>query len=334
MVRIAINGFGRIGRSFLRAYLADKSVQSRIQIVAINIGPAQKEWIAHLFKYDSFMGTWSDAVSYEKDCLIVGVHRIPIIAVLEPEDADWGSLHIDWVVDATGKFTQRDKAQQHIDAGAKKVLITAFAQDPDCTLVLGVNDKQYDHVTHKIVSMASCTANALYPIVKVLHESFDLTSVIMNTMHSYTNRQVLMDIESVNLRRSRGAAVNIIPTSLCAPDRITEVYPAFTGSISGQSTRIPIGKVSLLDVAFCANKVFDRDAVHQALILASRNELKGIIHVTQEELVSHDYMNNPYSVIIDAPLTQVTGKLGKVFSWYDNEAGYSHRLKDFLAQYG
>lgn len=330
MIRVAVNGFGRIGRSFLRAYLADSRAQTIFKVVAINMGPANKEWAAHLFKYDSFMGTWSEPVKYEDGCLRFGNIDIPLLATIDPLDINWSELAVDWVIDATGQFTQKGEAQKHIQSGAKNVLITAFAESPDVTIVMGVNHKLYDRNIHKVVSLASCTANCLYPIVKILHDAFDLKAVIMNTMHSYTNRQVLMDTESVNLRRSRGAAVNIIPTSLQCPDRIREVYPEFTGRISGQSTRVPIGKVSLLDVAFTTDAVLHREDINNALVKARDSEMKGILETSTEALVSSDYINNAYSVTVDESLTVATNSLYKIFAWYDNEAGYSHRIKDFL----
>lgn len=334
MIRVAINGFGRIGRSFLRAYLADKNAQSKMNIAVINIGPVKKDWTAHLFKYDTFMGTWPERVYHEDGFLYVGDHKIPLIAKLDPLEISWQSLEIDWVVDATGKFTQKEEAQKHLKSGAKKVLITAFAQNPDVTIVLGVNDGMYDKDAHRIVSLASCSANAFYPIVKVLHEAFDAQDIIMNTIHSYTNRQVLMDVESVNLRRSRAAAVNIIPTTLQASHRIREVYPDFTGTIVGQSTRVPIGKVSFLDVAFVSNVLIRPEDINNAFLKVADGRMKGVVGTSNEELVSSDYMNNPDSITIDESLSSVSGSLAKVFGWYDNEAGYSHRIKDFLVEHG
>lgn len=334
MISVAINGFGRIGRSFLRAYLADKDAQTRIKIVAINVGPAKKEWIAQLFKYDTFMGTWLDKVMYQDGFLQVGSYEFPILDTLDPVDISWDELAVDWIVDATGKFTQRKEAEKHLNSGAKKVLITAFAQQPDVTLVLGVNDQDYDPLIHRVVSLASCSANAFYPIVKVLHEAFGVESFMMNTMHSYTNRQVLMDVESVNLRRSRAAAMNIIPTPLQATDRIREIYHDFPGTVAGQSTRVPIGKVSLMDVAFITENVVKREDVNDAFAKARDGHMKGVLDTSVEQLVSSDYINNPYSVTIDESLTVVAGSLGKVFGWYDNEAGYAHRIKDFLKRLG
>ena len=333
MIRVAINGFGRIGRSFLRAYLLDKKAQSKYQIAAINIGPATKDWVAHLFKYDSFMGTWPHSVAYENGHLHVGTYKIPLLTTLDPADLVWSELGIDWVVESSGKFTDRENANKHIQAGAKKVLVTAFATAPDVTIVLGVNESMYNASEHTIVSLASCTANSLYPIVKVLHDSFDLQSIILNTMHSYTNRQVLMDVESVNLRRSRGAAVNIIPTTLQCPQRMSEVYPKYTGNISGQSTRVPVGKISFLDVAFTTDTVLHKNDINHAFRQASNGDLKSILATSVEQLVSTDYTNTPYSVVVDELLTVAVSPLYKVYAWYDNESGYSHRIKDFLTKY-
>lgn len=334
MKHVVINGFGRIGRSFLRSYLLDKKAQKSIKIIAINVGPANKEWSAHLFKYDTFMGTWPEKVVYKDNYLSIGNHKILILQTTDPAELPWKKLKVDWVVDSSGQFTHQQEAQKHIAAGAKKVLITAFAQDPDVTVVMGVNEGAYDPEIHRIVSLASCTANAFYPIVKTLHDAFEVEFFSMNALHSYTNRQVLMDVESVSLRRSRGAAQNIIPTTLQASHRIREVYPKFSGSIAGQSTRIPVGKVSFLDVAFVTEAVVKVADINEAFMRVAQDTMQGVVNISGEPLVSSDYINNPYSVTIDESLTSVAGPLGKVFGWYDNEAGYSHRVKDFLVRHG
>ncbi|MFA5998956.1 MAG: glyceraldehyde 3-phosphate dehydrogenase NAD-binding domain-containing protein [Candidatus Babeliales bacterium] len=334
MLKVAINGFGRIGRSFLRAYLEDEHAQAHMQIVAINVGPAKKEWVAHLFKHDSFMGTFPKQVSYQDGMLTFQNFQIPLLSQLDPSDIDWAALRVDWVVDASGKFTDRKDAEKHLKSGAKHVIITALAQKPDVTIVLGVNDGIYEEEKHKIVSLASCTANALFPIVKVLNEKFAVQSVITNVIHSYTNRQVLMDVESSDLRRSRAAALNIIPIELTEPCHMHDIYPKYTGPIMGQSTRVPVAKVSLLDVAFTSNKPMTIEAINDAFEKVRDGNMQGILDTSTEPLVSMDYMNSPFSVTIDQSLTSVSGGMGKVFGWFDNESGYSHRIKDFLLKHG
>lgn len=336
MIKVGINGFGRIGRSFLRSFLSDKNARSAMQVVCINIGPSMIEQVAHMFKFDTFMGTLPYEVSMENNHLVVDGIKIPVVAALNPEDIGWGNFGVDWVIDATGKFTQRDKAQLHIDAGAQKVLITAAGKNVDVTVVPGVNDDVYRADAHHVVSLASCTTNALAPMIKVLHENFGIKSAFMNTIHSYTNAQVLMDVEvSKDIRRGRAAAMNIIPTTTGAAKLIGVVYPELNGCISGISTRVPVGKVSIVDLAFVAQTELDRQAIIDAFRKAKhQGDLVGILDSTDDPLVSSDYINNSYSVVIDELLTDVCGNTGKLFGWYDNEYGYANRLKDFLIKHG
>lgn len=330
MIHIAINGFGRIGRSFLRSYLMDAQARKQLKIVAINVGPSVLENIPHMFKYDSFMGTLPYDVAYQDGNLHVDGCVIPLIGVMNPADAAWNRFDTDWVVEATGFFTTKEKAELHIAAGAKRVLITAPGKNVDVTIVPGVNDEKFDHQNHKIVSLASCTTNALAPMLKVLHEKFGVQTAMMNTIHSYTNNQVLLDGDARDVRQARAATLSMIPTSTGASSAIKEVYPQLTGKVTGMSLRIPIGKVSLVDLTFTTASNIDKESINQAFRDARDGALKNILDSTILPLVSIDYTNNPHSVIIDELLTEVCGNMAKVFGWYDNEFGYSCRLKDFL----
>src|SRR3989339_347727 len=329
MIRVAINGFGRIGRSFLRSYLMDKNARKRIDIVAINVGPSIIENVAHMFKYDSFMGTLPYDVSSKNSILSVDGLNIPLLGVMQSADAGWDKLDVDWVIEATGFFTTKEKASLHLQAGAKKVLITAPGKDVDVTIVPGVNDAMFDTKNHNIVSLASCTTNALAPMLKVLHEKFGVESAMMNTIHSYTNNQVLLDVEARDVRQARAATMSMIPTSTGASSAIKEVYPVLTGKVTGMSLRVPVGKISIVDLTFTSLNKLDKESINQAFCDARDSYLKNILDSTTLPLVSIDYTNNPHSVIIDELLTDVCGKTAKVFGWYDNEFGYSCRIKDF-----
>ncbi len=331
MLNIAINGFGRIGRSFLRSYLMDSEARKKLNVVAINVGPSIMENVPHMFKYDTFMGTLPYDVSFEQGNLVVDGLIIPLIGVMNPEQAGWDNFKVDWVIEATGFFTSKEKASLHLEAGAQAVLITAPGKNVDVTIVPGVNDKMFDAMSHKIVSLASCTTNALAPMLKVLHEKFGIETAMMNTIHSYTNNQVLLDVEARDLRQARAATMSIIPTSTGASSAIKEVYPVLTGKITGMSLRVPIGKISIIDLTFTTINNIDKAAINQAFADARDGMLKNILDSTALPLVSIDYTNNPHSVIIDELLTDVCGDTtGKVFGWYDNEFGYSCRIKDFL----
>ena len=333
MTRVVINGFGRIGRSFLRACFADKKSLDQLEIVAINVGPSKMETVAHMFMHDTFMGRFDGEVICKDGFLIINGYKIQLLAEMDIEQLPWKDLQVDWVVESTGAFTHRDKAQKHIDVGARKVLISAPGKQADATIVMGVNEDQYDPEKDTIVSLASCTTNALAPLVKVIHESFGVESAFMNTIHSFTNRQVLMDVEAKDVRTARSAAVNIIPTSTGAAKLIDVVYPELKGCISGLSIRVPVGKVSLLDVAFVTKTDLSVEKVHDALRKAQQAYLSGILDCTTAPLVSSDYMNNSFSVIVDEPLTDVCKRSVKLFGWYDNEYGYANRIKDFLCKY-
>ena len=331
MNNVAINGFGRIGKSLLRAYIQDKQAQKSMKIVVINIGPAKIAEVAHMFKYDTDMGNFSGTVSFDGTYLHIDDHDpIAVVAKLSPADIGWGRYEVDWVVDATGAFTHKLKAMEHVYAGAKKVLISAPGFGVDKTLVPGVNDSWYDE-SDVVVSLASCTTNALAPLLKVLHENFDVQTAMMNTIHAYTNRQVLIDGPAKDLRLSRGATVNIIPAQSEAASQVDIVYPELAGKVITTSTRVPVAKVSLLDLTFVTRNKIHIAAVNDVLVQASQTSMKNIIGISSEELVSLDFANNPHSVVVDTLLTKTFDHTGKIFGWYDNEWGYSNRLKDFLA---
>ncbi len=329
-MRIAISGFGRIGRTFLRCMLQSKNVTHKIQVVAINIGSSDPEFTAHMFKYDTLMGIFPGDVSMQGDELIIDDHRIKIVAQCDAQKLPWHELTVDWVVDCTGKFTHRDCAEQHITAGAKRVLISAPAHDEDVSIIPGVNEDAFDAQKHKIVSLGSCTTNAFMPTVKALDDAFGITRGFMTTTHAYTNSQVLLDVDAKDLRFSRAAALNIIPATSGASSMLSKVLPHLKDKIYVKAMRVPIGKVSLFDFVFEAKKDLSVDAIHDAFIQVSQKKMKNILALTMEPLVSSDFSGNDHSVIIDGLLTNVNGTMGQVFGWYDNEWGYSMRMKDFL----
>lgn len=331
MIRIAINGFGRIGRNFLRALAQDKQASERVRVVAVNVGPADPEKIVHMFKYDTMMGTFRGHVEMKGNMLYVNDQVMEVIAERDPEKAPWARLNIDWVAECSGFFTKRDGATKHLNAGAQNVLISAPAKGEDVSIVLGVNDEAYDKNKHKIVSLGSCTTNAIVPVLKVLHDAFGIESGFMTTVHAYTNTQVLLDLECDDVRRGRAAALNIIPTSTGATDVLARIIPELDGKIGGMSLRVPIAKVSLIDLAFVAHKELSMQSLRGAFTSAAVSaKMHGILGVTDEPLVSSDFSGDAHSVVVDLPLLDVRGRVGKVFGWYDNEWGYSERLKDFL----
>lgn len=330
MMQVAINGFGRIGRNFLRSVIADKNALSQIQIAAINIGPGKLENVAPLFKYDTLLGTFHGNVCVIDQQLIINDYIIPLIAEKDPLQISWKKYNIDWVVEATGRFTHRADAQKHINAGSPHVLITAPAHDEDSTIIMGVNEKLFNPKEHHIVSMGSCTTNAIVPIIKIVDEICGISSGAMTTVHAYTSTQVLLDNEGEDLRRSRAAALNIIPTSTGADAMIQKIFPALTSKIVSSSLRVPVAKVSFVDFTFLPERPATVAALNKAFEGAALTNLKGIVNICNESLVSSDFSGSAYSVTIDAQLTAVSNKLGKVCGWYDNEWAYSVRLKDFL----
>lgn len=328
MTTIAINGFGRIGRNFLRALFNDPQALDTLKVAALNIGPANPHFVAHSFKYDTILGTFAGPVYMEGNTLCINNYKIKIYAEPDPTKLDWGADGVEWVVECSGKFTKKADAQKHISAGAKKVLISAPSEDADVTIILGVNQQAY--TGQSIVSLGSCTTNAVAPVLKVLQEACGITSASMTTIHSYTNNQVLIDVDRSDIRRARAAALNIIPTTTGAMKVVSKVLPELKGKIEGCALRVPVAKVSLIDLAFIAETDIAATGLNEAFTKASHESLKGLMQVTNEELVSSDFGQDSHSVIIDSLLTQAVGRLGKVFGWYDNEWAYSCRLKDFL----
>jgi glyceraldehyde 3-phosphate dehydrogenase len=325
-MKIALNGFGRIGRNFLRSLFQDKNARKKLDIVAINIGPASPHFVAHSFKYDTLMGAYQGEVFMSGNTLTIDGTEITILTETDPDKLPWKALSIDWVVEASGKFTKKEDAQKHSTAGAKGVLISAPSQDADATIIMGFNQDQFNKETDKIVSLGSCTTNALVPVLDVLQKTFGIESAYMTTIHSYTNNQALLDVERSDVRRGRAAALNIIPTTTGAMKVVDHVMPELAGKIKGCSLRVPVAKVSLIDLAFVAQKQMTPETIHTALI----NSKNPFLKVTDKPLVSTDYSENDASVVVDGLLTEVTGNLGKLFGWYDNEWAYSCRLKDFL----
>lgn len=329
-LRIAINGFGRIGRTILRCILADGAAQSKIEVVAINTGPHKPANLDILFSHDSVMGIFPGRVTVTDEALIINGTPITLISLDEPEKINWKQYNIDWVIDASGFFTDGKKAHKHCLAGAKKVLITAPATNEDVCIVPGVNDDKYSAEKHNIVSLGSCTTNCFAPVVKVLHETFGINEGLMTTVHAYTNDQVLLDIEHHDPRRARAAAINIIPTKTGADKVIAKIFPDLEGKIRGSALRVPVPVVSMLDFTFTSSKKIDANLINNAFEQAANSSLKGILEYTTLPLVSSDFIGNPASCILDSQLTQCVGQVGKIFAWYDNEYGYSCRVKDFL----
>jgi glyceraldehyde 3-phosphate dehydrogenase len=329
-MRIVINGFGRIGKTFLRTILTDPEAKKKLDVVAINIGPLKKELIGHLFAYDTLMGAYPGTVSMHEDTLIIDNKKIPILAHAAPEACCWDTHDVDWVVDCSGKFTKRHQAMEHLASGAKAVLLSAPADGADSTIVPGVNMQSFDAKVHKIVSLGSCTTNALMPMLKILYDSCGLQQAWMTTVHAYTNSQVLIDIEDKDERCSRAAALNIIPTSTGAEKSIAKVMPELEGKVQVAAMRVPVAIVSLLEVVFESDKNLTREHINKAFADASQQSLRGIVSLSDKPLVSSDYCGNSHSVIIDGLMTQAMGKQGRVFGWYDNEWAYSMRMKEFL----
>lgn len=327
--KIGINGFGRIGRCIVRA-IVERQI-SDIEVVAIN-DLTDPRTLAHLFKYDSVHRTFRAAeVSASDDGIRVGDKEIKVSAVKDPKEIPWKDAGVDIVLECTGLFTDKEKAKAHIEAGAKKVIISAPAKGPDITLVLGVNDGLYDPQKHHIVSNGSCTTNCLAPIAKVLLDEFGIESGLMTTVHAYTNDQAVLDVphRKGDLRRARAAAVSMIPTTTGAARALSEVIPELKGKFDGQAIRVPTSDVSIVDLSVRTEKPVTRDAINAAMKKAAEGPLKGILYYVDEPLVSSDFIGHPGSSIFDATLTQVQGdKLAKVFSWYDNEWGFANRMVD------
>lgn len=332
-VKVGINGFGRIGRLVLRAALDHPNVE----IVAIN-DLTDANMLAHLLKYDSVHGIFAADVSVKGDNIIVNGKEIIVTQERDPSNLKWKELGVDVVIESTGRFRKREDAAKHLEAGAKKVIISAPGKDEDITIVMGVNEHKYDPQKHHIISNASCTTNCLAPVAKVLHEHFGIRRGMMSTVHAYTNDQQILDLPHKDYRRARAAAESIIPTTTGAAKAVGKVLPELEGKLTGFAFRVPTPNVSLVDLVVELDKNTTADEINAKLKEASEGELKGILGYSEEPLVSRDYNGNPLSSIVDALSTMVMeGNLAKVVAWYDNEAGYSHRLVDlveFIAKQG
>ena len=327
--RVGINGFGRIGRNFFRAALKQGA---DFEVVAVN-DLTDTKTLAHLLKYDSILGRFDGEVSFTEDSLIVNGKEIKVLAQRNPADLPWGELGVEVVVESTGFFTDGEKAKAHIEAGAKKVVISAPAKNVDGTFVMGVNDGDYTNDL-TIVSNASCTTNCLAPLAKVLHENFGIERGIMTTIHSYTGDQRILDAPHKDLRRARAAALNMIPTKTGAAQAVALVLPELKGRFDGLAVRVPTPTGSLTDLTFVAEKEVSVEAVKAAVKAAAEGELKGVLEYTEDPIVSHDIVGNPHTSIFDATETKVIGNLVKVLSWYDNEWGYSNALVRLTALVG
>jgi glyceraldehyde 3-phosphate dehydrogenase len=325
-IRVAINGFGRIGRNFFRASYNDPE----IEIVALN-DLTDSKTLAHLLTYDSVHGTFQADVQHAQDSLTVNGKQIRIFAMKDPKTLPWKELQVDFVIESTGRFTDHGSASQHVTAGASRVIISAPAKDPDATIVLGVNESTYNPEKHTIISNASCTTNCLAPISKVILQKFGIKRAFMTTIHSYTNDQHLLDLPHKDLRRARAASLSMIPTSTGAARALHLVIPELKGKVDGIAIRVPTPNVSLIDLSVEVEKDCDAATVNTAFKEAAQSSLKGYLQVSEAPIVSTDLNGCSYSATVDAPLTSVMDKrLVKVFAWYDNEWGYSCRLRDLV----
>ncbi|HMA39973.1 MAG TPA: type I glyceraldehyde-3-phosphate dehydrogenase [Gemmatimonadales bacterium] len=331
-VRVGINGFGRIGRNVVRAALLSK--QTELEFVSVN-DITDPKTLGHLLKYDSVHGRFPGTVEVKGEALVVNGKEVRVTAIKEPEKLPWKEMGVDLVLESTGRFTDRDSAAKHLAAGARKVVISAPAKGEDITIVMGVNEKKYDPAAHHIISNASCTTNCLVPVVKVVLENWGLVHGFMTTVHSYTNDQNILDLPHKDLRRARAAALSIIPTTTGAAKATSLVIPEVKGKLDGVSLRVPTPDVSLVDLTAEVKKATTIEEVNAAFKKAAQGELKGILDVSDEPLVSTDYIGNLFSSVVDAKSTNVIdGTLVHISSWYDNEMGYSARCVDLLAYIG
>ena len=327
-VRVGINGFGRIGRNYLRA-----AKGKDVELVAVN-DLTDNKTLAHLLKYDSTFGCLDGDVSYDDESITVGGQRIAASAQRDPAQLPWGDLGVDVVIESTGHFTKRDDAALHLKGGAKKVIISAPAKDEDVTIVMGVNHEKYDPASHDIISNASCTTNSVVPLAKVLLDNFGIEKGFMTTIHAYTNDQVILDFPHKDLRRARSAAVNTIPTSTGAAKAASLVIPELKGKLDGIALRVPVEDGSLTDLAVVLSRDTTVEEINDAYRQAAEGPLQGIIRYSTDPIVSRDIVGDDASCIFDSPLTQANGNLAKVFGWYDNEWGYSKRLVDLTVLVG
>jgi len=333
VTRVAINGFGRIGRLFYRAALKDSDFRKNFEIVAVN-DLAKADNLAYLLKYDSIHGTLPNNIRSEENKIYVDDTEIKVLSIPNPEELPWKDLNIDIVLESTGRFTNRPDAEKHLKAGAKKVVISAPAKNPDITIVLGVNHKLYDPSKHHIISNASCTTNAFAPTVKVLHDNFGVKRGLMVTVHAYTNDQRVLDlIHRKDFRRGRAAGLSIIPTTTGAARAIGLVLPELAGKLDGMAMRVPVGDGSIVYFVTELEKEVTREDINNAFKEAAEGELKGILYYTEDPIVSQDIVGTTYSAIIDGLSTKVLGEKSnfvQVCTWYDNEMGFSHRLVDLM----
>jgi glyceraldehyde 3-phosphate dehydrogenase len=325
-IRVGINGFGRIGRNLFRAAYRDPA----LDFVAVN-DITDAKTLAHLLRYDSILGRLHARVEVTGDAIVVDGKAVKVLAVKDPGALPWKELGVEYVVESTGRFTDRDSAAKHLQAGAKRVIISAPAKGPDVTIVMGVNEKMYDPQKHYVVSNASCTTNCIAPVAKVVHEQFRIRHGFMTTIHAYTNDQQLLDLPHKDLRRARAAALSQIPTTTGAAKAVGLVLPELQGKLHGIAIRVPTPNVSLVDLVAEVERVTSEEEVNQAFKKAATGELKGLLDYTDEPLVSVDFVHDPHSAIVDGASTAVVdGTLVKVLAWYDNEWGYSCRLRDLI----
>jgi glyceraldehyde 3-phosphate dehydrogenase len=335
-VRVGINGFGRIGRNFLRATRDQARRQGHdgdLEIVAVN-DLTDNRTLAHLLKYDTTFGKLDGEVGYDERSIIVDGKAIRASAERDPANLAWGDLGVEIVLEATGHFTARDSAALHLKAGARKVIISAPAKGEDVTIVMGVNDQSYDAAAHDIISNASCTTNSVVPMAKILLDEFGIERGFMTTIHAYTNDQVILDFPHKDLRRARSAAMNIIPTTTGAARATSLAIPELKGKLDGMSLRVPVEDGSITDLSVTLGREATVEEVNDAFKRASEGHFKGIVSYSTDPIVSSDIVGDPHSCIFDSPLTQANGSLVKVFGWYDNEWGYSNRLVDLTKLVG
>lgn len=334
MRNIAINGFGRIGRIFLRIALKDKEFEALANIIAINdLGDTNT--LAHLFKYDSVHGKFDGQVTIDKNenSLVIDNHKIKVFSEKDPEKLPWKSLQVDLVLESSGKFNDREKAIKHIHAGASKVVISAPAKNPDITMILGINDEKYKPKEHHIISMASCTTNALAPVAKILNDDFGIEKGYMTTVHAFTNDQNLLDLSHRDLRRARSATESIIPTTTGAARSIGEVIPELKGKLDGMALRVPISDGSIIDLVVTLKRDVTNEELNNTFKQSSEGKFKNILSFTEDPIVSSDIIGDPHSSIVDGLSTMVLGEKGnvvKVLSWYDNEYGFAFRMVELV----
>jgi glyceraldehyde 3-phosphate dehydrogenase len=332
VVKIAINGFGRIGRCFLRAAMVEKDFGNIANVVAIN-DLTDAKTLAHLFKYDSTFGRFEGKVEAKDNEIIIDGHALKVLAEKDPLKLPWKDLKIDIVIESTGRFNDSKEAMKHLTAGAKKVIISAPAVNPDATVLIGINDNVYDNTKHNVISMASCTTNCLAPVLKTVNDKFGIQNGYMTTCHAYTNDQRILDLPHKDLRRARAAMMSIIPTTTGAAKAIGLVIPELNGKMDGTALRVPVSNGSIVDIVLTLKKEVTKEEVNQVLKDSSNEELKGIMTYTEEPIVSSDIIGESHSSIVDGLSTMVLGKKGnlvKIMSWYDNEWSFACRLIDLV----